>query len=119
LRFDPPVQNTRRFLARNGIVAGRAMHEGDAILVVLAGANRDPAANPDPERFDLFRQDRRVFTFGVGVHACPGEELATTIAEAGVAQLLLDRLDLRGFAATVSYRQSPNVRMPFAEICKG
>src|SRR3954464_1822445 len=38
LRYDPPVQNTRRFLARDGIVAGQTMREGDAILVVLAAA---------------------------------------------------------------------------------
>jgi cytochrome P450 len=113
LRYDPPVHNTRRFLARDGVVGGQMMHEGDAILVVLAAANRDPAANPDPERFDLFRQDRRIFTFGAGVHACPADALATAIAEAGVGQLLLDFLDLQGFAAAVSYRPSANVRIPF------
>jgi len=115
LRYDPPVQNTRRFLARDGIVAGRAMREGDAILVVLAAANRDPAANPDPERFDLFRNNRRIFTFGAGVHGCPGDALATTIAEAGVAQLLLNRFYVQGFAEALIYRPSANVRIPFAE----
>jgi cytochrome P450 len=57
LRYDPPVQNTRRFVARDGVVAGQRMREGDAVLVVLAAANRDPAAQPSPERFDLFRTE--------------------------------------------------------------
>jgi cytochrome P450 len=114
LRHDPPVQNTRRFVARDGVVAGQSMREGDAVLVVLAAANRDPAANPNPERFDPFRQDRRTFTFGSGVHECPGQALALTIARAGVEQLMLNGLDLERFAADVIYRPSTNGRIPGA-----
>jgi cytochrome P450 len=114
LRYDPPVQNTRRFVARDGVVAGEAMKEGDGILVVLAAANRDPAANPHPDRFDPFRKDRRIFTFGGGGHACPGERLATTIAQAGVEALLLAGLDLERYAGTRTYRPLANVRIPFA-----
>ncbi len=112
LHYDPPVQNTRRFVARDGVVAGRRMREGDAVLVVLAAANRDPAANADPERFDPFRKDRRIFTFGAGVHACPGEALALTIARAGVERLIRTGFDLERFAATITYRPSANVRIP-------
>ncbi|HEX4965901.1 MAG TPA: cytochrome P450 [Thermoanaerobaculia bacterium] len=112
LRYDPPVQNTRRFVARDGAVAGQTMREGDAVLVVLAAANRDPAANESPERFDLFRKERRIFTFGAGTHACPGEALALTIARAGVERLLQTDPDLERFAATVAYRPAANVRIP-------
>jgi cytochrome P450 len=114
LRYDPPVQNTRRFVARDGVVEGHEMKEGDGILVVLAAASRDPAANPNPDRFDLFRKDRRTFTLGAGVHACPGESLATTIAQAGIERLLLAGLDLERFAETRTYRVSVNGRIPFA-----
>jgi cytochrome P450 len=113
LRYDPPVQNTRRWMAKDGVVAGQEMKEGDGILVVLAAANRDPAANPEPDRFDLFRKDRRIFTFGIGVHACPGEMLATTIARAGVERLMLDGLDPERFAEARAYRPSVNGRIPF------
>ena len=112
LRHDPPVQNTRRFVAVAGEVAGRAMAEGDAVLVVLAAANRDPAANPDPHRFDPLRRDARSFTFGAGAHACPGEMLATTIAEAGVDRLLVSGLALPPLASRTSYRPSANGRIP-------
>jgi cytochrome P450 len=112
LRYDPPVQNTRRFVALDGIVAGQRMREGDAVLVVLAAANRDPAANASPGRFDPFRKERRIFTFGAGAHACPGEALALTIARAGVERLILAGFDLERFAATVTYRPSANVRIP-------
>jgi cytochrome P450 len=112
LRYDAPVQNTRRFAAHSGIVASQPMSAGDTVLVLLAVANRDPAANPNPEKFDISRKNRRVFTFGVGVHACPGEAFAKIIAQAGVAQLLESGIDPRQLAATVTYRPSANTRVP-------
>jgi len=111
-RFDPSIQNTRRFLAGPGRIAGREMQEGDVILVVVAAANRDPAANPHPDRFDPARKDRRTFTFGAGPHACPGEALATTIAAVGVEQLLRSGVDPERLAETVTYRRSANIRIP-------
>ncbi len=116
LRHDPPVQNTRRFVAGAGEIAGRALAEGDAILVVLAAANRDPAANPRPEVFDARRRDRRVFTFGSGIHACPGEALAAAIAAAGVAALLDHGLEVAALGGPCRYRPSANVRIPLLEI---
>jgi cytochrome P450 len=112
LRYDSPVQNTRRFLCRQGVVAGRKMQAGDAILIILAAANRDPSANSEPERFDLFRRERRIFTFGAGTHACPGERVATTIAEAAVRQLIEYGVDLEPLGAKTTYRASANVRIP-------
>src|SRR5205823_10079544 len=50
-RHDAPVQNTRRFVARAVTIAGGAVAPGDTVLVVLAAANRDPSANPDPDVF--------------------------------------------------------------------
>lgn len=111
-RHDPPVQNTRRWVAKGGVVAGQAMAEGDAVLVVLAAANRDPAANADPERFDPDRRERRVFTFGTGGHACPGEMIAVTIATAGVAALLAAGVEPERVAAAPAYRPSANTRVP-------
>jgi cytochrome P450 len=112
LRFDPPVQSTRRFVARAGNVAGREMREGDAVLVVLAAAGRDPAVFRDPDRFDPDRSDRRLFTFGAGVHACPGSSLAATIARAGVGQALAAGVEPRLLTGAVTYRRSGNVRIP-------
>ena len=111
-RWDAPVQNTRRFVATDGEVAGQAMQAGDTVLLVLAAANRDPGANAEPARFDLGRRERRVFTFGFGAHACPGEALAVTIASAGVARLLADGVEPARVAASRTYRPSANMRMP-------
>ena len=112
VRYDAPVQNTRRFVAADGIVAGQPMKSGDAVLVVLAAANRDPSANASPDRFDAARGDRQAFTFGVGVHACPGEALATLIAHAGVAGLLAAGVVPAQLLDGFTYRPSANTRIP-------
>ena len=111
-RHDAPVQNTRRFVAAAGEIAGQRVRQGDTVLVVLAAANRDPGANPDPARFDPGRRERRTVTFGFGAHACPGEALAVAIATAGVAQLLTAGVDPERLAGAYAYRPSPNIRMP-------
>lgn len=112
LRTDPPIQNTRRFVAVDGIVAGQQMRAGDAILVLLAAANRDPAVNPEPDRFDLLRRERQCFGFGRGAHACPGDMLAATIAQAGIAGLLAAGVDPAALYGTQRYRASLNARIP-------
>jgi cytochrome P450 len=112
LRFDPPVQNTRRFLAGDAVIAGQAMREGDAVLVVLAAANRDGSVNPEPERFDIDRRERTIFTFGRGRHACPGETIATAIAAVAVERLVPRLTGLDGMAESVTYRPSANARIP-------
>jgi cytochrome P450 len=112
VRYDPPVQNTRRFVAADGVVAGQSMKSGDAVLVVLAAANRDPSANAQPDRFDVARAARQAFTFGVGVHACPGEALATAIAHAGVERLLAAGVEPARLLDDLTYRPSANTRIP-------
>ena len=119
LRHDPPVQNTRRFVAADGVVAGRRMAAGDTILVVLAAANHDAAANPAPERFDVARERRRTFTFGAGPHACPGEQLAITVARAGIQALLAHGGPLGFRPGAVAYRPSGNVRIPLFASGRG
>ncbi len=111
LRHDPPVQNTRRYLADDAVLDGRAVPAGAAILVVLAAAGRDPAMHPDPDRFDPDRR-RRLYTFGLGRHACPGDRIAAWIAAAALPPLLARCPGLADLAAAVRYRPSPNIRCP-------
>jgi cytochrome P450 len=110
LRYDSPIQNTRRFPAEDAVVAGQQMRKGDTVLVLLAAANHDSAINPEPERFDLVRGDRATFTFGVGTHACPGQTVAATIAEEGVRRWILSNAPLP--LESLSYQVSANARIP-------
>ena len=109
-RFDPPVQNTRRFVAAPCEIEGASLDPGDAILVLLASANRDPQLNDNPDTFILDRPDRRSFTFGAGRHQCPGQALALSIASATLTQILAMKPALERL--TWVYRPSLNGRIP-------
>jgi cytochrome P450 len=110
-RHDSPIQNTRRFAAEACRVAGVTIAQGDAILVVLAAANRDPQANPAPHQFTPDRNTSRIFTFGAGLHKCPGAALANSIATIVIRELIAGGLDARGHAS-VRYWPSANARIP-------
>lgn len=110
-RHDPPIHNTRRYVAEDCLLAGQALQAGDAILVVLAAANRDPAVNPRPHAFDPARADAACFTFGRGAHACPGRDMAVTLAVIGLQALLAGPLDFDSLAAP-RYARSVNARIP-------
>jgi len=83
-RYDSPVQNTRRFVAKRCNIGDCILEAGDTVLLLLASANRDPCANPDPDSFLLKRTQRRTFSFGSGRHECPGQQLALTIASEAI-----------------------------------
>ncbi|MEM7268061.1 MAG: cytochrome P450 [Pseudomonadota bacterium] len=50
--------------------------EGDLAMTMVPAANRDPAAMEAPQTFDITRKRVRNFSFGYGMHACPGAQLA-------------------------------------------
>lgn len=109
-RHDSPVQNTRRFAAADTIVCGFPVRKGDAILAILAAANRDAAVNPHPDRFEPLRSNPRTYTFSIGVHACPASRIACTIAEIGVRRILESGIDFTAWSG--GYRPSLNARIP-------
>ncbi|WP_223487189.1 cytochrome P450 [Pseudomonas sp. A-RE-19] len=109
-RFDPSVQNTRRFVAAPCEIDGISLNPGDVILVLLASANRDPQLNDHPDAFLLDRPNRRSFTFGAGRHQCPGQVLAMSIASATLTEILAMKPALDHLAW--HYRPSLNGRIP-------
>ncbi|MFJ2948918.1 cytochrome P450 [Streptomyces sp. NPDC087226] len=113
LRFNSPVHSGAfRFAAEPLELAGTRVAAGDAVLVSLAAASRDPLAFPDPDRFDLTRRPKGHLAFGHGIHHCLGAPLART--EAAVAlRLLLDRypgLALAADPAALTWRTSTLLR---------
>jgi len=112
VRCDPVTNSTFRFMAQDGEIAGHKLHRGEMIIVLLAAANRDPALNPDPDRFDIARSNRKYLEFGAGAHACPADKLALLIVEIAVDHLLSGGVPLERLESSLSYAASGHVRTP-------
>lgn len=111
LRSDAPIQNTRRWLADDTELLDHTLRAGDAVLVVLAAANHDPAVHPSPERFDWQRGTPVSFAFGLGRHACPGTTLARGLAAAALQGLLDAGLDPQALGPARHWHPLPNARI--------
>jgi cytochrome P450 len=78
LRYDSPVQQTRRITLAPYDVGGTTIPTGAFVLAGLGSANRDPDHwGPDADALRLDRSDARThLSFGGGVHHCLGAALA-------------------------------------------
>ncbi|AMC36601.1 cytochrome P450 [Janthinobacterium sp. B9-8] len=109
-RYDPSVQNTRRFVVQDFEIHGQLLRKGDAVLLLLAAANRDAAFNVKGDDFVLNRAARRSLSFGHGRHGCPGQALAIKITTAILSDYLAER-DTAGPLQWI-YQASVNGRIP-------
>ena len=76
LRFEPPVHATVRFAENDMTYDEKKYKRGTAFAVSIAGANRDPEANRNPNEFDIAREEIKHISFGYGPHMCIGASLA-------------------------------------------
>ena len=96
LRVDPPVLLTGRVTTSDTEVVGVPMPSGSVMVGLLAGANRDPLVFPDPEKFDVARENARDHvSFSAGRHYCLGAALARMEGEVGLRTLFERYPDLR------------------------
>jgi cytochrome P450 len=96
LRFDAPVQLTMRAATRDTEVAGQPVRRGEAVLVYLGGANRDPQVFDGADRFDVRRPNAGDHIgFSAGVHFCLGASLARLEAAVALRALYERYPDLR------------------------
>ncbi len=132
LRTDPPIHNTRRFMAEDAYVCGVPLRRGDGILVLLAAAaasegrpasvsanapvnapvSAPVSASVSASVYGPPNSGERAWTFGHGAHRCPGDALAATLAEATVAALLARGIEPAALAKAYRYRPSLNARIP-------
>ncbi|TQV68000.1 cytochrome P450 [Exilibacterium tricleocarpae] len=77
LRFNPPGHCVLRKTMESVTLSGVTLPAGQYVLVVVASANRDPEHFPDPDTFDIARENaKQHMAFGYGIHACIGSNLA-------------------------------------------
>ena len=90
LRYDPPVQMTRRITLTDVTVRDKTIPAGTFTVCVIASANRDKAHwGGDADRLDLGRAGaQHHLAFGGGVHYCLGATLARVEGQVAIASLV-------------------------------
>ncbi|MGW1559656.1 cytochrome P450 [Streptomyces sp. NPDC002144] len=92
LRLEPGAAVVDRYATRDTVLGPATIRRGDLVTVSLAGANRDPAVFPEPDRFDVRRPEARLqLAFAHGPHHCLAAHLARLETRIAL-QRLLERL---------------------------
>ena len=112
LRYDSPVHLTTRVARERTRVAGHTFEAGDGVALLFGSANRDPAAFPEAERFDITRYAgqapaRRHLTFSLGIHYCLGAPLARLEMQAVLGELVRRGITMTTREDALAYR--PNL----------
>ncbi|MGZ4682447.1 MAG: cytochrome P450 [Acidimicrobiales bacterium] len=88
LRFEPTGHATARYVMEDIEYHGTTIPAGSPVLLLIASANRDPRRYPDPDVFDIHREDVQHLTFGFGLHFCLGASLARLEGRVALDELL-------------------------------
>ena len=104
IRYEGVAHSFYRTTTRDVTIANVIIPKGEKILVLLAGANRDPKKYTFPEKFDISRDCRGHVGFGSGIHGCVGRTIARMEGE-----LVLKALAKR--VRTITLAGKPVVRL--------
>ncbi len=88
LRYEPPSQHTGRLAPSDVELGGKKIRKRQAVIAVMAAGNRDPERFPDPDRFNITREDNRHLSFGWAAHFCFGAALARIEGQVAFEELL-------------------------------
>jgi cytochrome P450 len=90
LRYDSPVQFSRRITTADLDVDGTTIPAGTFTLTCLGSANHDEARwGPTADELDITRPDAaQHMSFGNGIHHCLGSSLARTEAQVAIGALV-------------------------------
>ena len=97
LRYDSPVQMSRRVTLEDYPVGDKVIPAGSFVIASLASGNRDEAQfGPDADEVRVDRENsRQQISFGSGVHHCLGAALARLEGRAAISRLIRRFPDLR------------------------
>ena len=90
LRYDSPVQMSRRITLEDYAVDGAVIPAGSFVIASLASANRDESQfGPDADKVRVDRDNaRQQISFGAGVHHCLGAALARLEGRVAMSRLI-------------------------------
>lgn len=98
VRLEAPVSGFFRTTTRDTEIAGARIPLASKVLVLYAGACRDPRRWNDPDKFDIHRGPVGHSGFGSGIHGCVGAMVARLEGEAllGALAKKVSRIELTG-----------------------
>jgi len=88
LRFNTPFLFFARIATRDVVLGGQLIKAGQQVMTFNASGNRDEAAFPHADRFDITRSANRHLSFGHGIHYCLGAGLGRLEARVAISTLL-------------------------------
>jgi pimeloyl-[acyl-carrier protein] synthase len=110
LRFESPSQHTGRIAREEVQMGGKTIRKGQAVMAIMAAANRDPDRFPDPDRLMLDRTDNKHVAFGWSSHFCFGAPLARMEAQIAFDTLLRRFSNLRLLSGPLTWRNNSGLR---------
>ena len=77
LRMTSPVMHMRRTTRQETEIRGQRIGKDEKVILWYGAANRDPDVFPDPDKFDILRDNAaKHLAFGHGQHKCLGSRVA-------------------------------------------
>jgi cytochrome P450 len=89
--FTVPV----RIIKKQVELAGATFMPGEIVKLLLPAADLDASEFPDPERYELNRENNVHIAFGVGPHRCLGSHLARVELQVLYEEMLAGLLEFR------------------------
>jgi cytochrome P450 len=87
-RYESMLQLVYRTTTEAVTIGDKTIPPRQMVFVSLAGANRDPAQFPDPDRFDIRRNATKHVAFAYGIHYCAGAPLARLEGQIAINTML-------------------------------
>ncbi len=99
LRITPIGTGRPRIARADVTLSGTTIHPGEVMMLDIIAANRDASVFPDAHEINFDREYNPMVSFGRGIHACLGQQIA--------------RMELRVLWSTL-LRRLPSVRLAVA-----
>jgi cytochrome P450 len=110
LRYESPSQHTGRIAREDVEIGGKKIRKGQAVVAIMAAANRDPERFPDPDELILDRTDNKHLAFGWSSHFCFGAPLARMEGQIAFETILRRLPNLQLAPGPLTWRDNSGLR---------
>jgi len=110
LRYESPSQHTGRIAREDVQIGDKQIRKGQAVMAIMAAANRDPERFPDPDRLILDRSDNKHLAFGWSSHFCFGAPLARMEGQIAFETILRRLPHLEVVPGPLTWRDNSGLR---------